>query len=314
MGFASASFSRAIPNLHAGRVDEAIADAQQAIDHRDDGWRLWLVPAHGVLAWALLERGEPDAAASVLDAAAAEAATVDPQFRAYWLYARGRLASARGRYADALADHLAAGEAVANPNPGAFGWRSSAALAAARLGDADRARSLAEEELDLARRFGAARPLGVALRVAGVVSGELDLIREAVGILRGSPAELELIRALTDLGAATRRAGHAAAAREPLREALDRGTRAGALALAGRAREELRLAGGRPRRPRRSGVDALTPAERRVAALAAQGRSNREIAERLFVTRKTVEFHLGRAYRKLGVASRDELARHVGEA
>ena len=81
----------------------------------------------------------------------------------------------------------------------------------------------------------------------------------------------------------------------------------GALALLTRSRDELRAAGYRPRRYARRGVDALTPSESRVAHLAANGRTNRQIAEALFVTPKAVEFHLANAYRKLGIASRREL-------
>ena len=73
-----------------------------------------------------------------------------------------------------------------------------------------------------------------------------------------------------------------------------------------RAREELRVSGATLRR--RDQGDALTPSEQRIAELAAEGRSNKEIATALFLSPKTVEFHLGNAYRKLGVANRTELA------
>jgi DNA-binding CsgD family transcriptional regulator len=77
--------------------------------------------------------------------------------------------------------------------------------------------------------------------------------------------------------------------------------------LAARARTELLIAGARPRRPQLSGVGALTTNERRIAALAAAGRSNREIAQALYVSHKTVEKHLTAAYRKLGVGGREHL-------
>ncbi|HST38631.1 MAG TPA: helix-turn-helix transcriptional regulator, partial [Conexibacter sp.] len=83
---------------------------------------------------------------------------------------------------------------------------------------------------------------------------------------------------------------------------------AGAPPLLRRAHEELQTAGARPRRLRFSGAEDLTAAERRVAELAGNGRSNREIAQELFVTPKTVENHLGRIYMKLGIHSRRELA------
>ena len=88
----------------------------------------------------------------------------------------------------------------------------------------------------------------------------------------------------------------------------------GTTALCERARAELLLAGGRPRPPAGAGVDALTPAERRIAELAAQGATNREIARRLYLSPKTVEMHLRSCYRKLDVAGRADLARALGGA
>jgi DNA-binding NarL/FixJ family response regulator len=128
-----------------------------------------------------------------------------------------------------------------------------------------------------------------------------------VATLRDSPALLELAHSLAELGAARRRAGERAAAREPLAEALDIAVRCGARRLAGRAREELKAAGARPRRDWRRGVEALTPSELRIVRLAAAGRSNREIAHELYVTLKTVEGHLSRSYTKLGIDGRGGL-------
>ena len=110
------------------------------------------------------------------------------------------------------------------------------------------------------------------------------------------------------LGAALRRRGERVAAREPLRAALDLADAGGLAAVARHAREELQVSGARVRRPALSGVDALTPSERRIADPAAKGLSNPEIAQTLFVTVKTVEMHLGHAYRKLGIRSRRDLA------
>jgi DNA-binding CsgD family transcriptional regulator len=150
----------------------------------------------------------------------------------------------------------------------------------------------------------------MALRSAAVVDpgGEnVELLREALAVLDGSPAVLERTRTLVKLGSALRGAGAPVDAREPLREALDQAHRMGAFALERRARAELVAAGGRPRRPVTTGIEALTPSERRVAAMAAGGLSNREIAEALFVTVKAVQWHLGHVYQKLGIAGRDEL-------
>ena len=162
------------------------------------------------------------------------------------------------------------------------------------------------------RVFGAPRALGIALRIAGLAQGGkrgLELLDESVAVLRSSPALLERAHSLAELGAALRRAGQRAAAREPLAEALDLAARCGARPLAARAREELRATGARPRREWRTGVEALTPSELRIVRLAAEGRSNREIAHELYVTLKTVEGHLSRAYAKLGIEGRGQLGR-----
>ena len=105
-----------------------------------------------------------------------------------------------------------------------------------------------------------------------------------------------------------RRAGRRSEAREPLREARELAVEVGAKGLEQRVHEELVVAGARPQRVAQAGVEGLTPSERRVSELAAAGRRNREIADELFVTLKTVEVHLGRAYAKLGISGRTQLA------
>jgi DNA-binding CsgD family transcriptional regulator len=132
-----------------------------------------------------------------------------------------------------------------------------------------------------------------------------------VDVLEGSGARLEHARSLADLGAALRRAGKRVDARDALTRALDAAEVCGAAPLVGQVTTELRTAGFRPRRHRLVGPGALTPSERRVAEIAAGGASNREIAQALFVTTKTVEVHLTSAYRKLGVNRRGELASHL---
>ena len=139
------------------------------------------------------------------------------------------------------------------------------------------------------------------------------LLREAVAVLEGSPARLELAHALAALGAATRRAGGRSEARELLRRALELAQLCGAGRLEAELRTELVAAGARPRRAMLTGVDALTPSELRVAQLAAAGKSNRQIAQTLFVTLKTVEMHLAGSYRKLGISSRSELPAILGQ-
>ena len=132
-------------------------------------------------------------------------------------------------------------------------------------------------------------------------------LAEAVRVLEATPARYELALALAGHGACLRRAGQRTRAREPLRRALDLAERTGAAGLAGAVRRDLIAAGARPRRAALTGPDALTAGERRVAALAAGGASNRQIAEHLFITQATVETHLRHAFRKLGITSRADL-------
>jgi DNA-binding CsgD family transcriptional regulator len=232
---------------------------------------------------------------------------------------RGRLRLAQGRPADALADFQSCA-AMFSPelwgaqmrDVGYLHARAGAAQALLRLGERDAALRMAQAELADARVFGAALALGISSRVAGLAQGGkrgLELLGESVASLSRSPAALERARSLTEFGAALRRANQRAAAREPLAKALDLATRCGARPLAARAREELRATGARPRRAWRSGVEALTPLELRTVRLAVEGRTNREIAHELYVTIKTVEHHLSRAYGKLGIDNRAQLSR-----
>lgn len=191
-------------------------------------------------------------------------------------------------------------------SPAFLPWRSSLALALAHLDRVDEARTLTAAEVEQARMFGAGRALGIALRADALLhqgSDRLSLLQQASVVLQSSCATLEHARTLIDLGAAGRRT----AARETLRAALELADRCAATALARRARAELRSAGGRPTGAPRSGLASLSPAELRVATMAAAGMSNREIAQALFVIPKTVEWHLGQVYRKLHLRSRTEL-------
>jgi DNA-binding CsgD family transcriptional regulator len=226
------------------------------------------------------------------------------------LAALGRLRIAQGRPDEALEALLACGARLAKRDwrhPGLLPWRTDAALACHRLGRARQAGELVDRALAEAQRFAAAIPLGRALLVTGLLRADIDVLREAVDVLRGTPARLEQAGAYVELGAALRRANRRAEAREPLRTGLELAHRCAAAPLVDRATEELAAAGARPRTPLRTGVESLSPSERRVARLAADGMTNREIAQALFVTAKTVEVHLSACYRKLGIGTRREL-------
>jgi DNA-binding NarL/FixJ family response regulator len=313
-GYAGAVHARASVHYLAGRVDEALTDARVAMAAGREGWRLALPSAHAVACRALIERGDLEGAEAALALPGGEQRWEASVVLSQLIEARAWLSLARGDAEDAGAGFLDCRRRqtwVQAPNPAIMSWRSGAALAAQAQGDGERARSLAEQEVELARAYGAPRPIGIALRTCGLAMGGaegLELLEAAVGVLEASPARLELARARVELGAALRRAGLRQAAQEELRRALDAAHRCGAAALAERAREELGAAGGRPRRPQLSGLESLTASERRVAELAAGGSTNREIAQALFVTVKTVEWHLRNTYLKLGIASRRELA------
>jgi len=232
----------------------------------------------------------------------------------YWCHSKLQLLVAEGRFdeAIALADEVERRFAfIAHPieTP----WRSAKAIALDGVGRRENALAMATEQLELARVWGAPGTVAQALRVLGTIERDegLERLRDAVEVARDSPARLEHARCLVALGGALRRRRQPTDAREPLRGGLELALSCDALRLAEDARAELLATGTRPRRAALSGVESLTASERRVASLAAEGATNREIAQALFVTPKTVEVHLSNSYRKLGIASRRELAREL---
>jgi DNA-binding CsgD family transcriptional regulator/tetratricopeptide (TPR) repeat protein len=308
-----ASAMRGLLLSRQGDLRAANADLRtvQALWTGHEPWatRAWLVaPAVATFA----ECGNVDAAQRLL----AEHAPPEPwptlfQF-ALLRHARGVLALRSGRPADGLLDLLVLGDLAAGPSlmPDALPWRSAAALCYRALGDAEGGRALADEELRLAREAGVKRAIGRALVASALCRGGdecVEGLREAVDVLSRTDAQLELARAEVELGAALRRSGARVEAREVLRVGLDRASRCGAEPLLEHGREELVAAGARPRRERIGGVESLTASERRVVDLAAAGATNREIAQQLFLTQKTVETHLSSAYRKLDISSRGQL-------
>jgi DNA-binding CsgD family transcriptional regulator len=270
----------------------------------------------GTLAEVLIARAETDEAASVLAALPHLGETPEA---AIVLYSRCELALARGRPAEALALAEQLGRPMVEeavwPTVGQHRWLQLQVEALAQLGRNDEASSLAEKEVSSARSWGAPRSLARALRIQALAAPpdrQLGLLEEARAVIDGSPALLERTHVLAALGGATRRAGRRSDARDLLREALELAHVCGAVALEQQVQDELVVAGARPRRVRLSGIDALTPSELRVARLAAEGRTNREIAQELFVTLKTIEMHLASCYRKLEISSRAQLPGALG--
>jgi DNA-binding CsgD family transcriptional regulator/tetratricopeptide (TPR) repeat protein len=292
-----------------GELADAEAQARWAAE-RATG--VYLLHAVAQLVEPLIERGSLDEAAAELervgDPLAAHSITATT-----FLFARGRLHAARGRPADALRDFLECGQ-----RSGLFGrvsvmyhWRSEAALAHVWLGNEHEAMRLAREEVDLARQFGRPGALGIALRNCGLVEGGdrgLVLLAEAVRTLEDAQSPVELARTQVEYGSALRRAGQRLPARAQLERGLDLAHHSGARRIADRARAELVAVGAKPRRDAITGRDALTASELRVARLAAEGMTNRQIAQALFITTKTVAVHLTHVYRKLGVSRRVQLS------
>lgn len=295
-----------------GAIAEAEADARLAIDAARLHGAIFAMPhALASLNDALLERGETDAAAAALAEGGFGEEVPDTMLISLLLFSRGALRLAAGELRAGLGDLLEFGR-----RKGEWGmttpcrWAPLAVDALVRSGGHEEARRVAAASLAEAESWGTPIARGVALRACGLgEQGErsLELLRESASLLESTPARLEHARALTDLGAALRRSNRRSEARETLRTALDLADRCGAAASASRARQELIAAGGKPRRAALSGPEALTPSEERIARMAAEGLSNREIAQALFVTKKTVEMHLGNAYRKLDIRSRKEL-------
>ena len=311
---------RSDASLRLGEIRCAEAEARSALELFEEG------SGESAFAWgtahllnALVARGALEEADELLSRGVVGPSPPPTLPVALLLTARANLHLAQGRPTDALRDARAAGNLVSATisNPGCCGWRSSAALALAALDLGREARAMVEDELADARRFGIPDAEGVALRTLGLVAvgaAGLEALRASVAALERAEGRLEHARSVLELGAALRRAGERAEARDVLREALDATSRVGASGLADRAHEELVAAGARPRRDRRllSGRESLTASEDRVAALAGEGLTNREIAQRLFVSVKAVQWHLRNVYRKLDIASRGELPTALG--
>ena len=312
VGVELASACRAHAHLRAGDVQKAETDARAVLGAALSGESLAAPLARSALLLSLVEQGR-HAEAEVALGPPPGAVTPALGTSVALLFARGRLRLESGDAQAAREDLEAVGvlfEECGVSSTAVIGWRPAAALANAALGERDHARELAGEELALARRSGAPRAIAVALQTCARVSPSAESIAHlarAVDLLEDSEARLDQAHCLFELGAALRRARRRRDARVPLYRCLELARGLGATALALRARDELAIAGARPRRDAYSGRDALTPAEERIAELAAGGMGNREIAATLVLSTKTVETHLGHVYAKLGIASRREL-------
>lgn len=316
VGVAYASALRAGVRQRLGDLRGCIHDARLVLDEYPAEDPLATMSALAFLIEALVDQDDHAAAAQLIDASGLGGplpvlGTVD-----FLLLARGWLRVQQGDAPLGLADLREVASRAQRAeylNPAGLAWRSRTALALASAAEhaSEEAAALAMDEVERARAFGAPRALGVALRAAALVgdpAARVDALSEACTVLAGSRARLEEARARIDLGCALHAAGRTPDAQQHLREGMTMAHVCGATREAERAASALRATGARPRRPAVQGVDALTSHELACAELAAAGSSNRDIAERQFVTLRTVEQHLSKAYRKLGISRRSELA------
>ena len=307
-----ALFLRSMIAFRAGDLDDAEADATAALGLCVDHGNAFVLPGPlAVLVEVLRERDELARAEALLAEHDYSRGDGDSVFDLFLLVARARLRGAEERWDESFAD-LERGWArsidSACPSPGLVPWRANIAfgtMLAGRLGDAG---SIARAALDEAERFGSERCRAEAQRAVAMAEPKVGapLARQAADAFAKLGARIEEARthfviALCDGVVGTPREI------ESLSTGLQLAERCGATRLVAIARAKLRNLGSRPQLRPVSGLGALTASERRVAALAALGRANKEIAQELFVTVKTVETHLAHTFQKLGISSRNDL-------
>ena len=310
---AAACVQRAAERYRCGALDDALRDIKDALEvGKSQPWHPMIQDGIATLVRIMVEQGALDTAEQVLGEWELGGALPETLAGTQLLIARGSLRLAQHRPREALGELDAAGRREAGWGSSiVLEWRNTAALTHRVRGDYRRALELAREDLEIAQIWGAPRRLGIALGTLGLIEGGqagMKRMHDAVRVLEGSVARLEHARSLVNLGAMLRRAGQPRDARTFLKAGLERALQCRASVLVADADEELAATGvRRRRRTALSGTQELTPSERRIAAMAADGRSNPEIAQALFITRKTVEMHLGNVYRKLAIESREQL-------
>jgi DNA-binding CsgD family transcriptional regulator len=309
--------ARSIALRGLGRLHDAVEDARASLDFKlRNSPPLSIAGSAAFALEALARLGRFAEAEEIIAATDARRPPDGWQHTVMYIQARGQLRVAQQRYAEGLEDlHLAADgwRELRNRSPAAAYWRIPAIAAYRETGRPDEAARLASEQLELARGVGTESNLGRALRAAAPFTPDPErTLTEALALFEANDCRYERAVTLGELGGYMRRAGRRAEAQDPLRRALEWSERTGVDQLTSYVRAELRASGARPRRTALTGPDALTSAERQVASLAADGLSNRQIAQHLFVTQATVETHLRHAFHKLGISSRAELPAQLG--
>jgi len=299
--------SRSYVHLFRGELDAAsalIEEARVAVEATSASLTPW-----GAVAFAAL-RGRVESATSLLDRAAADATGRGEGISLTVIsWARALLYNGSGVY-DAARE--AAKHAAACPtNSAAAAWGSVELIeAAVRCGDTEEATQAATQFEAIARATGSDWALGVSARARALVSSDAaaeELYREALDRLERCQMRVDLARAHLLYGEWLRRENRRVDARAQLRTAHDEFTAIGMEAFAERAGHELLATGETVRKRTPETRDDLTPQERQIAELARDGLSNPEIGARLFLSRRTVEWHLRKVFAKLGISSRREL-------
>ncbi|MDC0771519.1 LuxR family transcriptional regulator [Streptomyces sp. HD] len=304
---------RALVLCGTGDLPAAEHDSRRALELESRSGDGPVVAPAVTLAYVLAQRGEVAAAEHVLHEI--NGPDLQPLFYVHPMYwwATAAVRRAHGDLRGALVALRSSGRALGpggSESPVLLPWWLEAADLLTELGRPAEARRVAARGGELVASWGTARSAGLALLARGLATpGRAGhrLLDKACAQLAESPARLLRARAEYALGVALLDDGDPLAARPRLRTALDLMIGCGAGNAAEGVRLRLAEAGGRPRRLTGRPGDALTERERRVAALAMAGRSNREIAEELYITRRTVELHLTHTYQKLGVSGREEL-------
>jgi DNA-binding CsgD family transcriptional regulator len=299
--------ARAEIALRTGDLPSALREAREALARLSaTSWGVAIGYPLGTRILAATRAGEHDEAAKQLALSVPEA-MFQSRHGLHYLYARGHHHLATGHAHAALADFLSCGELIRGwglDTAGPVPWRTDAAEAWLRLGNRDQARGLVREQLS--RTDGRGPALRV-LAAASPVGRRLPMLTEAVDLAEASGDRFEQARVLADLSR-VHAASNRRRARLLLRQALHVANMCGMRPLA----QELlsvqdALGGAEAMADGSEGIASLTDSERRVASLAVLGNTNREIAAKLYITPSTVEQHLTRIYRKLGIRRRREL-------
>ncbi len=320
-GLALATMLRGIIAWRRGELPSAEADARVGLEIISQlGWVAGFPYPLAVLVDVLNDVGELDTADRLLDENNFGGSI--PPGRAFLelVGTRGRLRLSQGRTEQGIIDleqQAVRLDELHESRPDVRGRLAKSLVPAlVRAERVDEGRQIAEEALQVACEYGVPRYIADCRRgraLAHTGGSDLSELEEVAAIYEAIGAQHDLAATLLDIGSALRRQRQPAAARGPLRRALDLARASGARPLAEHAEHELRAAGARPRRDRITGRDALTASERRVAELAIGGLTNRQIAETLFITRRTVESHLEHVFRKLGIHARSDLQKALSE-